>query len=457
MAEEYLNIGLAGVRKKSKKKKASKSKKRKKSQTSNQRYGARVSQNVVNRINIGRGSNSEAQQRSPMMISAPSPVYASTPVVVNNIPAPVQMTPSQPLAVPIREGHVSNNDAMQVSDYWLQEQPSTWDNTGGGSNGTGAITSTQNNLTNDPLANTVLAPSVLSSTLPTPGRAKEKSFGSKLVDGLGSVLLAASSAALGAYGVSKMGGSSYIPRTPQEQKTQQLDSKLSGGTVAAVAQASPYVPATPVTPVTVRPQQAPRSDATARAQQVAQGNQARVKGVQARLAAARSRSAVSAAEESRGRIDANNIALDNARYKRQAQIADLKANVATQGARIQEMSNRVEAFPTPSATAAPVTTRPTRPKPAQARLDAFRASRAQGATTPQTMRNQAPQRTPAGSGDGTFIVGRTKRMPPGVGDGTFVDSRTGSPGVSFVGSPSDSFQPMHLDDMGGDFKYQVHL
>ena len=158
MADEYLNIGLAGVRKKSKKKKASKSKKRKKSQTSNQRYGARVSQNVVNRINIGRGSNSEAQQRAPMMISAPSPVYSSTPVVVNNIPAPVQMTPSQPLAVPIREGHVTNNDAMQVSDYWLQEQ----NNNGGSGGGTGAITSTLNNQRNNPLANTAAS---YSSTL----------------------------------------------------------------------------------------------------------------------------------------------------------------------------------------------------------------------------------------------------------------------------------------------------
>ena len=100
--------------------------KKKKKKPTGTRGGARVSQNVVNKINIGRGSSAANNYRPPVIVSAPAPVYVNTPSPPHNPPTPTPMAPP-PQNTFVGE-HSSNTthtsvpngqgDAMQRSPHW---------------------------------------------------------------------------------------------------------------------------------------------------------------------------------------------------------------------------------------------------------------------------------------------------------------------------------------------------
>ena len=156
-----LRATTAGVkrRKKSKrgKKLTNKKKPKKKKKPTGTRGGARVSQNVVNKINIGRGSSAANNYRPPVIVSAPAPVYVNTPSPPHNPPTPTPMAP--PPQNTFVGPHSSNTmhtgvpglqgDALQRNAHW--EDYSNADHARKNHFGAGSITSTLNGSTTSPL------------------------------------------------------------------------------------------------------------------------------------------------------------------------------------------------------------------------------------------------------------------------------------------------------------------
>ena len=306
--------------------------KKKKKKPTGTRGGARVSQNVVNKINIGRGSSAANNYRPPVIVSAPAPVYVNTPSPPHNPPTPTPMAP--PPQNTLVGNHSSNTthtgvpnsqgDAMQRSPHW--EDFTNADHARKNHFGAAGITAVQNASRTSPLTHSALN-QLDREQNPRDDYEESKqeneqqegkdsddpatpSFSSSVASSVGSII---QSGAIGAF-QGALGQHMMTPprpaRTPRDMTLNDL-SQTAGNQPATAA---------------------PSRLEAVRARRVALA--ARKVDLNARMSASRARIAdIRGARASR-----------SMQQQRQGEYADMRGQAARQGARIEGLNSRMSAM-----------------------------------------------------------------------------------------------------------------